>query len=202
MNERDLVTVAGLHAACLPDSLVASLGPAYVRSFYRYAARSPRELVVTERNGHGLIVAVALVSLEPGTFQRRLLLHTSLLWSLARRAGVLVGLLWAAVQGRRSHAEPGESHLDSGVPEMLLIYTAARERRRGRARGLLREVERQLQRREVRAYRVRTVLDPSNSALAFYRRQDFVPCGTSVRFGTRFQVFARTLDPGSASPPG
>lgn len=183
MDERDLADLARVHSSCLPDSLVSALGDGYARSFYRYITRSSHEFALVERNQHGRIVAAAVISLQPATLTRRLVLYTSLVASVFRRPLPLLGLL-----------RPGApASVDSTLPEMILIYTSAEERGQGRASALIRQAEGQLRQIGVPTYQVRTELQASNPALAFYDKRGFVRSGTSVRLGVRFQVFTRTL---------
>ena len=201
MDDADVEAVARLHVACLPDSLVTTLGLGYARSFYRYVTRSSREVIVTERDGSGRIVAAAVVTLDPASFNRRLALRTSLLLSLMTNATAMVALWWSSrraplatrsVRGVLSGAEATPT--DAALPEMILIFTARDARRQGRAAALVRSAERRLATLGIAEYQVRTVLDPSNRALDFYRDLKFVPSGTSVRLGTRFQRFTKRVD--------
>lgn len=218
MDEPDITDLARLHRRCLTDSLVTAMGEAYVRSFYRYVTRSDREFVVVERgvvagsgagpvgtgssdtghggSGHGdtaRIVAAAVVSLQPANFYRRLLLHTSLVPSLIRHSGALLAAWWAPHHPSPVIAAASPARVPAGMPEMILIFTAPDQRGTGRGSALLRQVESGLRARAVRAYQVRTELDPSNRALEFYRTRGFVPLGVSTRLGTPFQVFLRSL---------
>jgi GNAT superfamily N-acetyltransferase len=192
VDEPDIRVLAQLHTACLADSFVTALGRGYVESFYRYVTRSDKEIALVERNAAGAIVAATVVSLEPASFTRRLLRHTSLLPHFLLRAPRMLALLLAGPRG----VPPASSDVrtDPHAPEMLLIFTAERERGRGIGDALLRRAEEKLRELHVRSYQVRTVLDPANRALAFYRDRGFEPVGTDVRLGKQFQVFARTLD--------
>jgi ribosomal protein S18 acetylase RimI-like enzyme len=193
MDAPDVDALARLHVACLPDSLVTVLGARYARSFYRYVTRSPREVTVIERDDAGNVVAAAVVSLEPSSLNRRLMLQTSLLPSLLLNVPALLALF------RSSFGTPGDSTTSEGAPaelprpEMILIFTAPEVRRQGRAATLVRRAEQRLVQLGIPAYQVRTVLSPSNRALDFYRDLQFAPAGTAVRFGTRFQVFTKQL---------
>jgi GNAT superfamily N-acetyltransferase len=191
VDEPDLRVLAQLHTACLADSFVTALGGAYVRSFYRYVTRSSKEFTLVERDAAGRIVAATVVSLEPESFNRRLLLHTSLLLHSVLRAPRMVRLLWPRGSGTARNATPTRVRHD--LPEMLLIFTASGERGRGVGSALLRRVDDRLRQLNVREYQVRTVTDPSNRALAFYRDRGFTPAGTDARLGKQFQVFSRYL---------
>ena len=187
MDEADVTAIARLHRQCLPDSLVGALGDGYVRAFYRFVDRSRDELLVVDRNGAGEPVAVAVFSLDPSTLTRRLALGTPLLLSALRRLSYFIGHAFGSKGG---DAGP---ELAALKPQLILIYTAASERGRGRATSLIAELERRLHERGVAEYEVRTESEPSNPALAFYRSRGFTPDGVSVRMGTSFQVFTRRL---------
>jgi GNAT superfamily N-acetyltransferase len=200
VTEPEIAELAALHRVCLAGSLVAALGPRYVRSFYRYVTRSDREATVVDRDADGRIAAAAVVSLDPSTFNRRLLFHTSLAMSVTRHAGVMVSLVASGLR-RPGCVNAGPVYDESAaLPEMILLYAAPGERRRGRGRSVVARVEHRLAELGVPEYCVRTVLDPANGALAFYRQIGFAPIGTSVRFGTCFQVFTRAVHAGDARP--
>ena len=184
MDERDIADLAALHRSCLSDSVVAALGAPYVRSFYRYVTSSDKEIAFVERNKAGRIVAAAVISLDPATLNRRLLLHTSLLLNLIAHPFHALALV-SARGGPSTHAER---------PEMILIYTSADERGHGRGSALIEQADRRLRQLNVAEYQVKTVASPSNPALAFYRNRNFTPSGTSFTLGRQFQVFTRRLD--------
>jgi ribosomal protein S18 acetylase RimI-like enzyme len=190
VNERDLADLAALHQSCLPDSDVTGFGAAYVRSFYRYLTRSRREIVLVERNNAGRIVAAAVVSLDPHSLNRRLLVGTSLLPHLIRHVFRVVKLTLSPANGNVDEAQVPRT-----MPDLLLIYTSPDERGRGRASALIDQAETRLRALKVPEYQVRTVADPSNPALAFYRKRNFVLSGTVSKLGRRFQVFTRKLTP-------
>jgi ribosomal protein S18 acetylase RimI-like enzyme len=190
VNESDIAALADLHESCLPDSDVTGFGAAYVRSFYRYLTRSQQEIVLVERNDAGRIVAAAVVSLDPHSLSRRLLLGTSLLPHLIRHAFRVVRLTLSSTDG-----DVDGARVPLTMPDLLLIYTSPDERGRGRASALIDQAEARLRALKVPEYQVRTVADPSNPALAFYRKRNFVPSGTVSKLGRRFQVFTRKLTP-------
>lgn len=200
MDERDVADLAQLHVSCLSDSVVAALGPRYVRSFYRYVTRSDKEIAIVERNQAGGVVAAAVVSLEPASLNRRLLFHTSLLSSFVRNAPHMLALLLSPDNEPGDRRVPDRTRVSPATPEMILIYTAVDERGHGRGSALILEAERRLRELNVLEYQVRTVADPSNPTLAYYRNRGFAPSGTSFKLGRRFQVFTRTLDTTRAAP--
>ena len=198
----DVPRLAALHGECLPDSLVWRLGPSYTRAFYRYLARSGRERVLVARVG-GRVVGACVLSLDPGSLTRRLALRTPLLPAALRglfRPGVARSLLGT---GGRAPAD-GRDDPPRGLPEVLLIFTAAEARGRGVGSSLLAACERSLADRGLAAYVVRTVDDEANPALAFYARNGFQPCGRSFEHGRWFRVLKKApaaAADGSAGPP-
>src|SRR6185369_13148772 len=129
----------------------------------------------------------AVVSLDPHSLNRRLLVGSSLLPHLIRHAARVVRLTLS------SNSDVAEAHVPLMMPDLLLIYTSPDERGRGRASALIDQVEARLRALKVPEYQVRTIADPSNPALAFYRKRNFVPSGTVSKLGRRFQVFKRKL---------
>lgn len=195
MDEASLDAIARLHVESLPDSVIGMLGGNYVRAFYGYLVRSKRELLAVARDAAGKPVGAAVVTLEPGTLNRRLLTQTPLVRCLAMSFPKVAGLARSALRGRRDVAVSGPAYVATGAPQLILLYTAAAVRGRGHGTALLHDVERQLRARRIARYEVLTEADPSNRALAFYERRGFEPSGIAVRFGTPFQVFRRSLRP-------
>jgi len=197
VDERDVAALAGLHVACLDDSLVGAFGVRYVRSFYRYVARSPGELLVIRRDEAGGVVGAAVVSLSPSTLGRRLLVRTPLLLGALVHLVGLTAMLRASA--RRPQGKPSaEVEHPGSVPEIILMFTAPAARGQGHGGAMIREIDRRLRAMDVRVYQVKTISDPSNAALAFYRRTGFTPCGIAFRLGTCFQVFSRAVPPPGA----
>lgn len=193
MDERSLAVLARLHAACLPDSLVGALGDRYVRAFYRYVERSQKEILAVERDESGRPVAAAVLSLEPATLLRRLLLRTPLVVDLIKALPKLALKTLIRSRGAWTRPDTPISRIPSVLPQLILIFTDAAERGRGRATALIAEIERQLARRGIARYEVRTEADPANPALRFYENRGFEVQGVTVRFGTPFTVFTRVI---------
>jgi GNAT superfamily N-acetyltransferase len=193
VDEPDIRALAQLHMSCLTDSFVSALGARYVNAFYRYVTRSDKEIALVERNRAGDIVAATVISLEPQTLTRRLLWRTPLLISVVRHAPRILALLRPGDRSP-SRSAPGDACVPASVPEMLLMFTAPGERGRGLATTLVGRADERLRDLKITEYQVRTVMDSSNRALAFYRDRQFVPRGTSFRLGKVFQVFTRALD--------
>ena len=193
MSSQDIRDLARLHVASLPDSLVGAFGEGYVRAFYRFVARSSREVLAVRRGSDGHVCAAGVVSLAPGTFERRLLGGTPLAWYAVCRLPALAARVWRAWREPRHPVPP--AGCEPGLPELILTFADARLRGQGHGAALLRELEDRLAGQGVKAYQVRTVLDASNAALAFYRANGFAPVGVSRRLGTNFQVFVKSAFP-------
>jgi GNAT superfamily N-acetyltransferase len=196
VNEREIADLVALHVSSLPDSLVVALGRTYARSFYRYVTRSDKEITVVERNGDGSIIAAAVVSLEPATLSRRLLLHTSLCVQLLTRPRVFLPLVSGGVGIKKGEGAAATA----GMPEIILLYTRADQRGRGRGTALIAQIEGRLRHLGVTAYQVKTVAQPTNPALAFYRNRNFTLSGSSATLGRHFHVLIRRLGGGPAAP--
>jgi GNAT superfamily N-acetyltransferase len=193
VDELEVRELAELHRSCLPDSVVSRLGPGYARSFYRYVTRSPRELVLSERDAEDRVVGGAVLSLDPVTLNRRLLTGTQLVPRMALRGR----LLWDLV---RDLLAPGSERGDENhLPELLLIFAASSVRGRGIGTGLVARLEAALAERGIAEYRVKTIADPANRALAFYERLGFSRAGEVVAQGRRFQVFRRRVPLGKTA---
>lgn len=193
LDERDLDDLVAHHIDSLEDSIVGALGPRYVRAFYRYLSRSPKEILVVRRSGDARIAAAAVVTLDPSSLTRRLAWHTPLLRCALLRAAPFAARWRSGLRSGAGSAPGAPEHVDAGRPEMILVYTAREARGRGLGTALVEAVERELRSRRVTEYQVRTVLAPSNRALAFYRARGFEPAGESTQWGRRFQVFVRRI---------
>ena len=193
MEERDIHDLAQLHMSSLTDSIVGALGISYVKSFYRYVTRSDKEITVVERNHAGQIIAATVVSLEPPSLNRRLLLHTSLLFSFLKNAPRMLSLVLQAHRPAADASSSDATRVPSDLPEMILLFAAAGERGHGVGSALVQQVEHRLQQENIFEYQVRTVAHPTNRALSFYRDRNFHPAGTSFKHGKCYQVFTRRL---------
>ena len=181
-SPRDIKRLARLQVEVLPDSAISKLGQRYVRSFYRYAQRSPLELVLVERNEAGVIVAGCVVSLDVSSLERRLALHTRLLFE----AGLRPVWLWSTI---RNLGGPGVPH----SVELIYLFTDAKARGRGSATRLMVEAEAELRHRKIPEYAVRTFEDPGNPALAYYLGRGLKLSGTLQAHGSSFCVLTKKL---------
>ncbi|HET6161048.1 MAG TPA: GNAT family N-acetyltransferase [Dongiaceae bacterium] len=169
----------------LPDSRLSLFGRSYLASSYRYFACSPHELAFVARDGDQ-ILGGGFVSLAPDSLSRRLLTHTPLLCHLALRP---IGR--GARQLAADLLAPAAAPAASDEPELVAIFVASESRGRGIGEAICREVERELGRRQIKSYRVRTERDPANRAIAFYRRLGFIESGAEAR--GRFLVLSKSL---------
>ena len=186
LDEGDIARLARMHVAALPESLISLLGERYARAFYRYCATTPQELLLLERE-RGELSGACLVSLEPETLSRRLLLRTPLLLSspLAVRRLPLQAML---LGGARS-ADPPQPR----GPEILLIFTVPELRSQGLGARLLRCCEQQLLSRGLHRVLVKTRDDAANRALQFYERAQFKPIAARSKYGKRLLLLEKTL---------
>jgi len=188
IGEADIPQLADIHCQCLPDSMVSRIGADYARSFYRYLARSEDELGFLHRDGE-TVVSACIVSLVPATLERRLLRHTP----LVLRAPLAIRRLPI-----RSMAAKALGRGDAGVeqpdgPELLLIFTVAALRSTGIGAATLARCEEELRRRGHARYFVKTLDDPGNRAVPFYRRHGFTQLGTRVNHGKRLGLWEKAL---------
>lgn len=180
LDRDDVATLARLQTQLLPTSLVSRLGAHYARSFFRYVARSSRELVLVERDAGGRVAAGCVASLEIGSLQRRLVLSTWLLPALALHPMILVSAL-------------GGSSEPSGAVELVLLFTSQAARGTGAGSRLVARCESELARRGIRHYQVRTFADPNDPAYRFYIRRGFRQAGEFTAHGRRFALMNRDL---------
>ena len=211
LSPDDARQLAAMHCEILPDSLISRVGQEYARAFYRHVGESDREFAFVHRD-NGTIVSACIVSLEPHTLQRRLLLHTPLVLhaplairrlpvraiaaSLAASvtSGVRALLASRGPSSRASH--PGADR-DPGIqpegPEVLLIFTLAEARGSGLGATTMARCEAFLRARNISRYFVKTLDDESNRAIAFYRRRGFSQLGTVVKNGKPLGVWQKSL---------
>ena len=78
LGKADFHALAAMHARYLPTSIVSRFGIRYLRSLYRYMARSPHDVVFIQREGDS-IVSAGVLSLSPHTLEARLATKTPLL---------------------------------------------------------------------------------------------------------------------------
>lgn len=185
----DLARLAELHVATLPTSLISRFGLGYARAFYRYVVRSDRELLCLERDQAGALQAGLVVSFDPGSLDRRLLLETPLLLAAALRPWRvplkhIVRDLWSG--------DTGED-LAGHRPELIIIFVDPACQGRGVGAKLIRQCETALIERRISSYTVKTEDQPHNRALAFYSRNGFRLLGRVERHGVAFAVFEKEL---------
>ncbi len=186
----DLSPLAALHVACLPDSLLSSLGLHAVRRYYEYAAGASTEVIFRAREGEG-VVAACVLSHAPESLLARFATHAPLrlvaeLFREAARTPDLRHRLLLRLKERDSGP-----HLD--VPEIVQIFTSAEYRGRGIGRLLLQACEESLRRRRVPAYMIRTHRDDNEAGIRFYTKEGFTPAGETLSFGERFIIMKKEL---------
>ena len=189
--EPDWRRLAALHRRCLPDSAVTALGGRYAERFYRYLAGSAREHAFLHRDAAGVIDAACIVSLEPGTLNRRLWRATPLLRSLlgnapARGKRALARALWPSRRAGRYEDRSGVGRLIR-APEIILLFVAPERRRQGLGRALLARVRAWMGAAGQRRCLARTLDAHHNRAADFYRAAGFRWQGRSRERG--FQVW-------------
>jgi len=189
IGEPDIPQLSAIHCQCLPDSMVSRIGQDYARSFYRYIAASTDELAFLERDGN-TVVSACIVSLAPATLERRLLRHTPLLL----RAPLAIRRLPLRSMAAKALGRDGGGGVEQpDGPELLLIFTVAALRSTGIGAATLARCEQELRRRGHARYFVKTLDDPGNRAVPFYRRHGFNQLGTRVNHGKRLGLWEKAL---------
>jgi GNAT superfamily N-acetyltransferase len=191
---RDVALLARMHVEALPESLVTLVGERYARAFYRHLGASVAELVLLERDAAGALVGACIVSTEPATLSRRLLVRTplALMAPLALHRLPLGGLVRGALGGRDA-AAPAQPD----GPEILLVFTVPERRGSGVGARLLARAETLLAERGFRRLLVKTRDDPANRALGFYEREGFVRRASVTKLGKRLVLFEKPLTRGT-----
>ena len=195
IDENAVEKLAALQIAVLPGSLISRMGVGFVREFYRFAARSPFEIVLFARPVGGAdddVIGGCVASLTPGTLSRRLLLRSSLFVRLFRLPlGVLLAQLAPPAPLLRRVAD---------MPELILLYTHPDGRSRGVGGQLVRECERRLQQQGIREYYVKTLDAADNRAIPFYVREGFEDVGSEVLDNQRYRFLTRKIRIGGSLP--
>ncbi len=191
LGPADWRRLAALHRGCLPASAITALGDTYAESFYRYVAKSSREHAFVHRNDRGAIDAACVVSLAPGSLNRRLWSSTPLLRALmcasgAGRRRALASALSPSPGAHRYQSGSGALRVVD-APEIILVFVAPGMRHRGRGRALIARVRAWLRQAGHRRCLARTRDHPRNRAVDFYRAVGFELRGRSLRRG--FQVW-------------
>ena len=195
-----LARLADMQLQYLPDSLVSMFGRQYAQSFYRYVARSSRELLVVLKDGD-LIAAGCVLSLTPDTLSRRLVFGTPfVLWAPVGAARIVVRRLSGASDQSGVSAEHVASGSRAGFdlelrasPEVIYIFVDSGSRNRGLGSNLLISCENYLSEHGFDRYIVNTWGDNANPTPRFYLRNGFATCGRSVVRGVPMQTMEKIL---------
>ena len=185
----DFERLAALHLACLPTSAPARFGPRYIRTLYRYIAKSGDERLFVARVD-GVIVAACVASLRPATLMRRLLLRTPV---LAFMPQAVAGCLMSPRQrARGAHGTLPPHQPARAQPEVVWLYAEPGHRRRGLGRDLVGQTERFLSARGLTECIV--VAPPHDSGLVeFYARCGFRAVGVTRRSGHDAIVLSKAV---------
>jgi len=186
LSALDVKRLAEMQLEHLPTSLVSILGLGYSRAFYRYIARSHKELLFLERNREDDIIGIALLSKDMETFERRLLLHTPLIFAALLRIPQLVRLL----TGGKSEEAARLS------PELVTLYTDASARGMGLGGKLVDRLTRRLEAEKIPELFVRTFDDPADPAVRFYTNRGFQQVSSIMIRGTPFMLLKKQLNAG------
>src|SRR5262249_29539688 len=190
LTERDISRLALLQISLLPGAMAAQFGTGFARSFYRYVARSAEE-VLSVRRKEGEIIAFCLASFAVHSLQRRLVTRTPL--PFYALLGVMSRRFWRLVINMARDVFSG-SRVFSTLPEVVILACDPKDRGRGHASQLLKEIEMTLRDRGIREYIVRTFDDDNNLAVKFYTRKGFTVIARFAAHGTSFRSMRKTLE--------
>lgn len=187
-----LDAAADLHRAALPESTISKLGPAYTRSFYRFAVSSDLEEIFVARLDDGEIAGAAVLSFNPAGLSRRLALRTPMLLNLACRPTLALTL----VSGLLSRAQDSRAGDEvRALPEVIAIFVHEAHRNRDVGKELLHAIEDRLRGHGIHRYIVRTIDRADNRAIGFYEREGFEKISKIRAHGTWFQLMAKNVSP-------
>lgn len=191
LSRRDIAILGRLHVETLPDSTVSIVGLRYAEAFYRYLCRSRHEVVFLERGNDGTSVAGAcIVSLQPETLSRRLLMATPLLPFAMAAAPRLVA---NTMHGKLKAVPSTSPTVQPAGPEIILIFTLAELRSRGCGSRLLARSEAWLVSHNYRRLFVKTRDDAANRAIGFYLNSGFSRIESVVNKGKALILFDKNL---------
>ena len=182
-RDSDLADLVRLHTGCLPGSLFSRLGAAVTRSLYAYVLKSDMELVVVIRDTGGTIVGGSVVSLNPDTLIRRLLLGS----------GILFNLLFRFYRFPLNFKRDLPDAYQPGCPELMFLYVDEKHRSLGYGKVLVEGTQQALAERGISRLCVYTEDDPQNRAISFYQGLGYTPAGKATKAGTAYLVFEKQL---------
>lgn len=183
-----LAQLAQMQTAILPESLVSRLGKSFARRFYKYCSRSKHEAVIVVRQGNRVLGA-AVLSLDPGTLDWRLLTRTP----MALFAALHFYHLPLPALVRETMAKSGARPEDGKLPELVLLFVGTDCRGQGLGAKLVAACDAFLDARAFPAYTVSTAEEEGNCALSFYLAQDFSVSGRALRHGLFYIVLQKKL---------
>jgi ribosomal protein S18 acetylase RimI-like enzyme len=179
LEARDFVVLGRMHRQFMTGSLVNWFGDGYVSSLYCYLAKSNHESLFTARLD-GRIIGACVLSDQPTSLSRRMLLNTPMLLyapvAVLRLpvARLLATALTARVR-RKSLPAAELRHIEefSRLPEVVWIYVDVDGRGRGVGRNLLLAAEADLKTRNQYRYIIHTSVENNSAVIQFYQRQAF-----------------------------
>lgn len=196
--ERAIALLAELHREALPNSLFALGGMEFLRAYYGYVSRSPLEQLFWEEDS-SLVIAGAVLSLEPRTLSRRFFLSAP----AANGREVL-----AAFFGNRAFAKKVVGHMTAkeelprdivGLPEVVQIYTSPAHQNKGLGSSLIRKIEVYLGSKNIPKYFLKTRADEKNPAKAFYDKRGFRKIAVTKFAGGLYEFYLKSVDPNPAA---
>ncbi len=193
LTSTDYHKMAGLHRTSLPTSGLSSFSTSSLAAVYKFAVSSKQEEVFIERNDLNEIIAVALISLAPGSFLKRLMMGSTFPFQLLLG---LNGNVCRLIAEKLFDSKDKNSSQDSGdeKPELMFIFSAVDARLQGCGQRLLSQIEGYFVDKSIPAYEVWTEDEEDNWALFFYEKNGFVKDRSGNRSGNKFQILRKDLD--------
>jgi ribosomal protein S18 acetylase RimI-like enzyme len=186
-ESRDVPEAAAMAARILSGSLVAQLGPGFLRSFHMAALEQAETIALGAFDGNGQPLGFALATSDIHAFNSRI------------RRRVLVPLARALLPPRRWQLIPKfarslfETEPEPDIPaELLFLYVDPTVHRGGVGSGLIEHLDAELRSRCVDRYRV-AVRSHLEAARAFYDSTGFVLEQEITVLGESMTYFTRAL---------
>ncbi|MBF0602706.1 MAG: GNAT family N-acetyltransferase [Nitrospirae bacterium] len=198
LSEEDIETLANMHMN-IGDSFTSSLGPVFVKRYWRFIETSDLEFLFIHRDPHSnRIVSCLAVTLDKSSLQKRVLLKTlpySVFWAVIRlfSSQYFRKLLFYVLKRIFSSENDDES------PEIVFLYTNPEARQQQIAEKLLCQAESYLVEKNLTVLYTQTVDHPDGKSIDFYKKKGFIISNHSDLGVFQLVTLKKILSPESSS---
>lgn len=179
------------HIEALPDSSLSLMGKKMVEIYYRSVLASPYETLFVA--GEQSLDGVAVLSLQPHNLMKRLVVDNLVNFNFYSSALSSITPLLKIISSALH--ETKELPAIHDLPEVVQLFTLKEKQGTGVGTSLLNHVEDFLKEKGIGGYFVKTLTDPANPALTFYRNRGFIVVGNCVMNGQNFSFCTKRLMP-------